>query len=43
MRPTMSASLWAPATKCMSTSGFITPSHRAFDPSMPQWKARRGT
>jgi hypothetical protein len=35
MRPTMSASLCAPATKCMSTSGLSTASHSALARSIP--------
>ena len=42
-RPTMSASLWAPATKCMRTTGLRTPSHSARAGSTPCRRASRGT
>ena len=41
--PSISASLWMPATKCMISSGFAAPSHSALTSATPQRRASRGT
>lgn len=43
IRPIMRASLWMPATRWNSTSGFAAPSHNALTAETPQRRARRGS
>ncbi len=43
MRPIISASLWIPATRWNSTSGFAAPSQRALTLDTPQRRASRGS
>ena len=40
--PSISASLWMPATKCMISSGLAAPSHSALTSATPQRRASRG-
>ena len=40
--PSISASLWMPATRCMNSSGLHGPSHSALTSATPQRRARRG-
>ncbi len=42
IRPSISASLWMPATRCMNSRGLVGPSHRADTSATPQRRARRG-
>ncbi len=42
INPSISASLWMPATKCMISSGFAAPSHSALTSATPQRRASRG-
>ena len=42
IRPSISASLWMPATRCMSSSGLAAPSHSALTSATPQRRASRG-
>ena len=42
IKPSMSASLWMPATRCMTSSGLAAPSHSALTSATPQRRARRG-
>ncbi len=41
--PSISASLWMPATRCISSSGLVAPSHSALTSATPQRRANRGT
>src|SRR6476661_4593623 len=41
--PSISASLWMPATRCMISSGLAAPSHSALTSATPQRRASRGT
>ncbi len=43
IRPSISASLWMPATRCISSSGLAAPSHSALTSATPQRRASRGT
>ena len=43
IRPSISASLWMPATRCISNSGLAAPSHSALTSATPQRRASRGT
>ena len=42
IRPSISASLWMPATRCMNSSGLAAPSHSALTSATPQRRASRG-
>ena len=43
IRPSISASLWMPATRWNSSSGFAAPSHNAVTDATPQRRASRGS
>lgn len=42
IRPSINASLWMPATRCMISSGLAAPSHRAVTSATPHRRANRG-
>ncbi len=42
IRPSIRASLWMPATRCMNSSGLHGPSHSALTSATPQRRASRG-
>ena len=43
IRPSISASLWIPATRCISSSGLAAPSHSAVTSATPHRRASLGT
>ena len=42
IRPSIRASLWMPATRCISSRGLAAPSHSAVTSATPQRRANRG-